>query len=898
MDYNGEPIESLGGGSVPSDIDINSVCAVTGTFQNLGVGSCGFPLYELPTTAKDPGQSKAIITNQGGIVTIPVGNQGLFVTTYIIGSPFVRNISITAGEYTVDELLNILTVLINGQIGLDGGTNTVSLTLGGDGRISFNIGAGNITSILLSDVFGWLILGNIDPTSFTPPNTKVFDNPPTYSDTTSNTSWNTYRFDDTGTVYSGDMTITGSLTVSTIISDLEVEDAIITLNKNGVGDTNTSGVVLNNSSNTQFSGLLKNASSNDFYLFVNSPTLPTETGWTPVKNGNLFLESVDSTVDYTKNLSFREVGTEIVQADMFYDRGAFSMNFQTNTFLQATSGGVNIASPAVSGNSLQLATSNVDLRFTGNDGISLDATQTRVRGPAGVAEVRVDAADVLILNNTTSYTQTQNDINLLSQANFINLAPTSITLRDATVDVFKSDSGNLTLQNFANPVTPTDKVHILTIDRDEFKVQRDSNDRFLIDGTETKLWSPDLTFSQSISNAIYLVKKGLVNRLYIDDNFVDIESGNSDYVVSVGNDRIRMSDIGGARMDITGLQSIIKSPNKTNFVNVDDDGIALRYGAINRFLADVAGTTTLSQGGTSSLILKDLEVDCFLNGVQIIDAQPPVSRFYGGPAQNTQMFCGGNIFGCGFQVEGTVRILAKTTITTISSPDTNTRIDMIDLSTTLRVAGAEKIKIEADTTTISNFVDCLDDLTCQNTFRIGVGLNQYSFPSLVGGTGQVLAVTAPNTLSFVGSVLYKADLTTEIDNTTPILLVGAPVILQGVAGSSLTGFTVTPGQCQVTYTGLENIEISAYIGLSGRAGDIPGSDNARFDLSFYKNSVKQAGKTSSQLDTTNTNPKEMSLMRNLSLVTGDVLDVRVINQTLTNSLITNCWTLSLHKIGY
>ena len=789
MDYNGEPIESLGGGSVPSDIDINSVCAVTGTFQNLGVGSCGFPLYELPTTAKDPGQSKAIITNQGGIVTIPVGNQGLFVTTYIIGSPFVRNISITAGEYTVDELLNILTVLINGQIGLDGGTNTVSLTLGGDGRISFNIGAGNITSILLSDVFGWLILGNIDPTSFTPPNTKVFDNPPTYSDTTSNTSWNTYRFDDTGTVYSGDMTITGSLTVSTIISDLEVEDAIITLNKNGVGDTNTSGVVLNNSSNTQFSGLLKNASSNDFYLFVNSPTLPTETGWTPVKNGNLFLESVDSTVDYTKNLAFREVGTEIVQADALYDSGAFNMNFQTNNFLQATSGSLLLVNPTVSGNALQIGTSNIDLRFTGDD-------------------------------------------------------------------------------------------------------------RFLIDGTETKLWSPDLTFSQSISNAIYLVKKGLVNRLYIDDSFVDLQSGNGNYVLSVGNDRIRMSDIGGARMDITGLQSIVKSPNKTNFVNVDDDGLVLRYGAINRFLADVAGTTALSEGGTSSLILKDLEIDCFLNGVQIIDAQPPISRFYGGPTQNSQMFLGGNIFGCGFAVGGTTRLLIRPNITTLLSTDTTTKIDILDTFININVAGNEKIKVEVDLTTISNDVECSNDLTCKNTFKIGTALNEYTFPSLVGGNGQVLAVTAPNTLSFVGSVLYKADLTTEIDNTTPILLVGAPVILQGVAGSSLTGFTVTPGQCQVTYTGLENIEISAYIGLSGRAGDVPGSDNARFDLSFYKNGAKQLGKTSSQLDTSNENPKEMSLMRNLSLVTGDVLDVRVINQTLTNSLITNCWTLSLHKIGY
>jgi hypothetical protein len=521
-----------------------------------------------------------------------------------------------------------------------------------------------------------------------------------------------------------------------------------------------------------------------------------------------------------------------------------------------------------------------------------------VRGPAGVAEVRVDASDVKILNNTTSYTQTQNDINLEAGSNFIDLGATTITLRDATVDVFKSDSGNLTLQNYANPIVPTDKVHILTIDRNEFKVQRDSNDRFLIDGTETKLFSPDLDFSQSISNAIYLVKKGLVNRLYIDDNFVDLQSGNGNYVLSVGNDRIRMSDIGGARMDITGLQSIIKSPNKTNFVNVDDDGIALRYGAVNRFLADVASTTALSEGGLSSLILKDLEVDCFLNGVQIIDAQPPISRFYGGPTQNSQMFLGGNIFGCGFAVGGTTRLLIRPNITTLLSTDTTTKIDILDTFININVAGNEKIKVEVDLTTISNDVECSNDLTCKNTFKIGTALNEYTFPSLVGGNGQVLAVTAPNTLSFVGSVLYKADLTTEIDNTTPILLVGAPVILQGASGTSLTGFTVTPGQCQLTYTGLENIEISAYIGLSGRAGDVPGIDNARFDLSFYKNGAKQAGKTSSQLDTTDENPKEMSLMRNLSLVNGDVLDVRVINQTLTNSLITNCWTLSLHKIGY
>ena len=172
--YDGVPTGGGGGGSVPDDIDIESVCAVTGTFQTLGVGTCGSPLYNLPTAANV--QPKGIITSQGGAVTIPAGNPGLFVTTYIIGSPFVRNIAITAGEYEIGALLNILTVVINGQIGLDGGTNVVSLTLGGDGKINFDIGAGNITSILLSDVFGWSILGNNDPASFSPPSIKFFDN--------------------------------------------------------------------------------------------------------------------------------------------------------------------------------------------------------------------------------------------------------------------------------------------------------------------------------------------------------------------------------------------------------------------------------------------------------------------------------------------------------------------------------------------------------------------------------------------------------------------------------------------------------------------------------------------------------------------------------------------------
>lgn len=295
MDNNGNPTEGAGGGgSVPDDIDINSVCAVSGTFQNLGVGSCGLPAYEFPTTAKGAGQSKGIIVSQGGTVELVDIVSNRFTITYGIGlSGFVRTLILTAQEYELQDLLSQLITIINNQIATDTGTNTVSLTLGGDGKINFSINDGNVKDFSISDDSGFGLLGNTDNSNFPTPNLRVFANEPTYSDTTNYTTWSTYRFDDNGNVYSGDMTITGSLSVSTIISDIEVEDAIITLNKNGVADNNTSGVVLNNSTNTKFSGLLKKDNSDDFYLFANSETLPTESGWTPVDSGNLFLKNIN-----------------------------------------------------------------------------------------------------------------------------------------------------------------------------------------------------------------------------------------------------------------------------------------------------------------------------------------------------------------------------------------------------------------------------------------------------------------------------------------------------------------------------------------------------------------------------------------------------------------------------
>ena len=112
MDNNGNQIDSGGGGGgVPDDIYIISVCAVTGNFQNLGVGPCGNVNYKFPPNKADNEFTRGIIVSEGATVAL-AGPTASFLTTYSIIDPFVRNITIPDGNYTIQDLLETLSLSI------------------------------------------------------------------------------------------------------------------------------------------------------------------------------------------------------------------------------------------------------------------------------------------------------------------------------------------------------------------------------------------------------------------------------------------------------------------------------------------------------------------------------------------------------------------------------------------------------------------------------------------------------------------------------------------------------------------------------------------------------------------------------------------------------------------
>lgn len=248
-------------------------------------------------------------------------------------APVVNHpLTVPVGEYEILNLLSLLEAQLNAVLfAIDGSSCTWTLN-GGKVRLQTTT---QIVQFRLDDM-NLNILGYV--VSLPPSQDITVTNTPTYI-TENVPAWTGYNFDNTGAIYNGDMTITGALTVSTIISDLEIEDALITLNKNAANDNNTSGFVLNNTNDSLFSGLLKNGNSNDFYLFANSAILPTETGWTPEYTGNLFINSVkvnDLTGSGTISVKGINTTNPVISVDTLSGHTAPLQEWKADGFVQAS----------------------------------------------------------------------------------------------------------------------------------------------------------------------------------------------------------------------------------------------------------------------------------------------------------------------------------------------------------------------------------------------------------------------------------------------------------------------------------------------------------------------------------------------------------------------------------
>jgi hypothetical protein len=308
MDYTGN--DATGSGNIEPGQD---ACLGNLTASKISVGECGNINYSLPEIEPNLSYLRGIIVSGGSVIT--VSGNGTFNFSYPVGlSSFLRSIVISDGDYSLDVILQNVTSAVNAQLNIDGATNTINLVLGSNGKIKASYSLGNSNFITLSSNSGWLLLGNNKPggLSISQNNTEEFGLEPTYSGINNDAEWFNYKFNQSGNVYQGDLTVTGSLEVSTLISDIDVEDSIITLNKNGLNDDNTAGFVLNSFSNSTYSGFLKKDNSNNFYLFGNSNTLPTPVGWVPEQSGNLFVNSAfigtDNNIFNPSKLTIRSQG--------------------------------------------------------------------------------------------------------------------------------------------------------------------------------------------------------------------------------------------------------------------------------------------------------------------------------------------------------------------------------------------------------------------------------------------------------------------------------------------------------------------------------------------------------------------------------------------------------------
>jgi len=643
MDYNGEPIESGGGGgNIPDDINIISVCATTGTFQNLGVGTCGSPLFTLPTAGSS---GKGIIVNEGQAVTLN-GLDNIFTVGYAIGlTSYTPNLTVANGTYNIVDLLGLLKVAIDNSISGNGGTSTVSLTLDNSGFVNFILSSGNVVQFLITTANGWAVLGNTNPGSVVPEVLRVFSNLPTYSGTTESTSWYDYNFNDTGDVYSGDMTIMGALTVSTLISDIEVEDSIITLNKNGLADNNTSGVVLNGNSNSTFSGLLKNSNSDNFFLFANSATLPTETGWVPEQTGNLYVNNLFPNSLTTSGL------------------------IETLTGLQVGFTGTEYTLPSAraSGQGYVLI-SGVGDDTEWSNRIKATLTQSLLTSPNNLNTLSVSDADIFITDGTRERFKVDSTEVKLTSPNGNNIMELKDTDFDLTFNSLKKMELSTTQTVIFGGLTNQSRV-ILGGGPIGFRYELDTIPRMTMSAGNTNFLSPTGVSRILLDDNLlsFSVSSFTNTQIQVDLASTSLRSANTLTEIILENNTHTLNVLGSLRVKNDANQSTTYSPDTLSNLEITNNSLRFRQGGNFRINADTSSSNIFSPDSQTNFGVAD------------------------GIATTT--------------VAGIARLRHDATDSRIVSPDQSTNIVITNTDTIIKVAGNDRIEANAGAVRIGGAYD-------------------------------------------------------------------------------------------------------------------------------------------------------------------------------------------------
>ena len=829
MDNNGEPIESGGGGGViPDDLNINSVCATTGTFQNLGVGPCGAPVYKLPTDSADDSYKSGVILSQGGTIEL-IGSNAIFEIGYGVGaSSFIRQFTFSDGDYSIQSLLSTLASGLNAILESDGSTNRITLSINALGFVVFFYTSGNSPFINLTTAGGqgWLKLGLLAPTIYPANTPSPFPTLPNYSNASHQTRWSGYNFDDTGSVYVGDMTITGALTVNTIISDLEVEDSIITLNKNGLSDTNTAGVVLNGNSNSTFSGLLKNSSSDDFYLFANSATLPTETGWTPEQSGNLYLNDLSS-----NSVTIGAPGTEYkfpsarAAAEgyaLIAVAGAFGTATQWTSRLIANASKGEIQSPNTL-NFFQVNNNNLTLRYNAATRARVNATDTTLLSPNQATTLTVSDSS-MVLNDGQD--------RLISDATETKIASPDgtkfIVLNDTDLDV----SWNGLLKQEINGVLTylrggaSNQTEVsLGGGPFGFRVFVDGNTRFQASSVNTVINSSLLTSQLRVNeNDISCTVNNLANRQFsatANDTYIASLNSTNKYIVD--NTELKQTHNNITRIKVDAIETVLFSQDENTSIQTDNTGATIIQDAQDRLIVDGNTTNIYSPDGQTFTGVANLQAATFFAGITRQRINATDSRIVS-PSQQNTLF--------------------------ISDTDVKIQVGLTD-------------RIEANAGAV----------------RIG---GSYDIPIVAGTEGQILQVDSSGNLAYNSGQLY-ASLQTGITTAMSLPLQNTFYPFNnGVVGSNSGEFTFGPLGL-ITYTGTYPLllRVCGHASVERTSGGV----SQIFSFSVLKNGTfnPNHGQCRSKFDDANQWPLEVSFEGVIAVTTGDTLQLAISNEDVAAS---------------
>lgn len=547
--------------------------------------------------------------------------------------------------------------------------------------------------------------------------------------------------------------------VGTIISNIEVKDAIISINRDAPADTNNSGMFSNNTNNTKFSGLIRNKTDKAFYLFNNITTLPTATGTISDRNGTLLCGDINS-----PNATFGAIGAQYsVPAttsgknanDVFVYNGAGSVSIErpihlyspnglqhlqmSNTISDFTDNGISrltvqasgpIALYSPNGGSMMSLTNNLFQVETGGSlRIYTDGTTSQFLSPLdntgftcqdGQALVNVDGSNHMSFTPTydtwqlgggygfalagdTSYMYDQSGNTAIQLSgiagiyNGINFQTDGGLIRGGIQDSVNGDGSVL----FKQLAVDTKYKQL------DASIQLDVNavNRLMLDGTDSKLSSPDGLTAFKVANANAKLTKGAQDRIIVD---------------------------------ATG--STVASPSATSYNTITSSTAATVIGGIAREQHNASNTYIASPDGTKTLTLTNTNLTS--NCPVVLSSIDSAGSLVIGTATATNIVIGRT--GIATNING-FGVIANTLTASIDAPTVQSMNIGQSNCTTLTLSRNGQNTAIAGTSSIAGVL------------TLGTGATLTTLPNVAGSTGQVLKMTGANSAGWAQDTGYSVN---------------------------------------------------------------------------------------------------------------------------------------------